>query len=96
MGKHEECDCENCACDDLVLADLLQSEKNMTVDLSIALNEMSNMQLYNELFKIFKIVSGKAKELFAILYESGYYQLEAEKASKIQGKIQSLEKKLSE
>lgn len=95
MGKNIECDCENCACDDLVLADILQSEKNMTVNLSMPLNEMSNMDLYNKLFPIFKTVSGKAKELFTILYNSGYYQLEAEKVSKIEQKIQSLEKKLS-
>lgn len=78
-----------------ILMDVLENEKNMTTNMVYALNEASHEKLYNELFNIFEGVSESAKELFALAYDLNYYQLEAEKKTKIEKTAQKLNQELA-
>lgn len=78
-----------------ILMDVLENEKNMTTNMVYALNEASHEKLYNELFNIFEGVSESAKELFALAYDLNYYQLEAEKKTKIEKTTQKLNQELA-
>ena len=78
-----------------ILMDILETEKNMAVNMTYALNEASHEKLYNELFNIFEEISESAKELFALAYDLNYYQLEAEKKTKIEKTAQMLNQELT-
>lgn len=78
-----------------ILMDILETEKNMAVNMTYALNEASHEKLYNELFNIFEGISENAKELFALAYELNYYELEAEKKTKIEKTVQMLNQELT-
>lgn len=78
-----------------ILMDVLETEKNMAVNMTYALNEASHEKLYNELFNIFEGISESAKELFALAYDLNYYQLEAEKKTKIEKTAQMLNQELT-
>lgn len=78
-----------------ILLDALENEKNMAANMVYALNEASHEKLYNELFNIFEGISESAKELFALAYELNYYELEAEKTTKIEKEVQKLNQELT-
>ena len=78
-----------------IIMDALENEKTMSSNMVYALNEASHEKLYNELFNMFEGINESAKELFAIAYDLGYYQLEAEKSTKIEKSIQKLNQELS-
>ena len=46
------------------LFDILESEKNMAVNMAISLNEASNNNLYKKWFSMFQAISENVKELF--------------------------------
>ena len=77
-----------------ILMDALENEKTMSANMVYALNEASHEKLYNELFNMFEQINESAKELFAIAYNLNYYQLEAEKSTKLQKSIGMLEQEL--
>lgn len=77
------------------VSDVLEMEKNMTVNMAIALNEASNDSLYKALFKMFEEISLSAKNLFEIAYDNNWYQLEKSQPDKIKKEIQKLSKELS-
>lgn len=76
--------------DKYYLNDILEMEKNMTVNMAIALNEASHEKLYNEFFKIFEAISEETKELFKIAYNKNWYQLENAKENKINTQIKKM------
>lgn len=78
------------------LTDLLESEKNMSDNLSIALNEASNNTLYENLYTIFNDVRQKQRELYNLMFEKGWYCLEKAENNKITQKKTQLENELKE
>lgn len=78
------------------LTDILETEKNMSVNLCIALNEASNEELYNELFECFKKVKNLQRKLYEKMFELGWYSLEKADDQKISQKEQELSNKRSE
>ncbi len=77
-----------------IIMDALETEKNMAVNMTYALNEASHEKLYNELFNMFEEISEEAKNLYAIAYNLNYYTLEAEKKNKITKSINKLNQEL--
>lgn len=65
------------------LNSILTLEKNMSNNYSIALNEMSNNDLYEFLFDIYKETQEMQRDLFNLLFELGWYELEKADNSKI-------------
>lgn len=78
-----------------ILMDVLETEKNMSVNMTFALNEASHEKLYDELFNMFEEINESAKEIYALAYELGYYQLEEEKSSKLDKTIKKLAQELA-
>lgn len=78
-----------------ILMDVLETEKNMSVNMTYALNEASHEKLYNELFNMFEEINESAKELFAIAYNLNYYKLKAEKSTNIKTSVQKLSQDLT-
>lgn len=72
-----------CMSEEDIINDILMSEKNISNNYSIALNEMSNKQL-------FKIVSGLldeskniARDIYNLAFEKGWYTVKTESESEI-------------
>ena len=76
------------------LQDVLETEKNMTVNMSIALNEASNDELYKKLYKMFDGISKTSKELFTLAYNKNWYTLEKAQKNKIDKEITKLNNEL--
>lgn len=77
-----------------ILEDILETEKNMVVNLATALNEASCKELYDKIFEMFTDVSNMQKNLFTIAYNKGWYQLEEEQENKVCEKYNKLKKEL--
>lgn len=75
---------------------LLESEKNISNNLSIALNEASNEPLYNELKTMFDEVQNMQRKLYELSFSLGWYKLEKAETNKISKKYNELSGKLSE
>ncbi|MBO4245861.1 MAG: spore coat protein [Bacilli bacterium] len=58
-----------------ILLDVLTSLKNMSVNLTIALNEASCDNVYNLYLEQFKEVNKYAKLVYDLMSKKGYYQL---------------------
>ena len=67
-----------------MMADILESEKNLVVNMAISLNEASCDTLYKKYYTMFEEISMQTKELFAIAYNKGWYQLETAEEDKIE------------
>ncbi len=80
------------------LTDILETCKNMSNNLSYALNEMSNNELYKEIFDMFNDTKKISRELYDLMFQKGWYSLEKaedvkieEKYNELQGKMQQLQ-----
>lgn len=78
------------------LNEILACEKNMSINMTYALNETSNDTLYNELYPIFKEIKDEQRKLFNLAFEKGWYSLEKAEALKVSQKISELNQKLSQ
>ena len=78
------------------LITLLEAEKNMSNNLSSALNEVSCDKLFNFEFTLFTEVKGLARDLFDVMFEYGWYSLEKAEQIKIDTAITKLDQKLKE
>lgn len=76
--------------------DILETEKNMSVNMTIALNEASNEKLYNELFDIFKDIKQSQRTLYECMFKNGWYSLEKAEEQKITQTHNKLEQKYQE
>lgn len=76
--------------------DILETEKNMSVNMTIALNEASNEKLYNELFDIFKDIKQSQRTLYECMFKNGWYSLEKSEEQKITQTYNKLEQKYLE
>lgn len=73
----------------MILSDLLNSEKNISNNYSIALNEASNDTLFDETFLIFKELKNNSRLLYNHMKELGLYNVEN---SKLEDKEKAIEK----
>ena len=78
-----------------MMADILESEKNIVVNMAISLNEASCDTLYKKYYTIFEEISMQTKELFAIAYNKGWYQLEEAPKTKLAKEHDKLQKDLN-
>lgn len=78
------------------LNDVLQNEKCMSDNLSIALNEASNEQLFNEVLAMFSATKAAARDLYNMMFKFGWYSLEKAEAQKINQTITECNEKMSE
>ncbi len=78
------------------LNEILTCEKNMSVNLTYALNEASNSKLFEEIFTIFKDVKTAQRDAYNMAFKNGWYSLEKEIPLKINEKVNELSNKLSQ
>lgn len=76
--------------------DILETEKNMSDNLSIALNEASNNTLYEEIFSIFTEIKNSQRELYNMMFKKGWYSLEKAEETKVTQKCNELSQKLNQ
>lgn len=79
--------------DEDMLNTLLEIEKNMSVNLTIALNEASNENLYERLFDSFETIKDLQRDLYEIAFRYGWYSLEKAEATKISDEFNKLSDK---
>lgn len=79
-----------------ILSDLLENEKNMSNNLSIALNEMSNDVLFKEIYDLFKDTKNLGREIYEELFKNGWYTLETAEENKINQVYNEYSTKLEE
>jgi len=82
--------------DENFLTEILECEKNMSVNMTIALNETSNDNLYNELFPIFEDIKNCQRKIFNLAFKKGFYSLEKADKKKIFEKTNELSSKMSQ
>lgn len=92
--KEVPCSTEMNDCD--YLNNVLEMEKNMSNNLSIALNEASNEKLFTEIEYMFDDVKKAQRELFEMSFERGWYTLEKENLTKIEETCNELKNKMNE
>lgn len=73
---------------------ILEMEKNMSNNYSIAMNEASSDDLYENYFDMFTSVKDTARDIFDLMNYLGWYKLEYVDDNKIDKKIDCLNKKL--
>lgn len=78
------------------LNSVLELEKNMSNNYSIALNEASNDYLYEDYFTLLEDSKDAARECYNLMFEYGWYTLEEAEEQKVNEKINCLEQKLTE
>lgn len=69
-----------------LLSDLKDLEKNYTV----ALTEASNEVLYDRIYSMFKKISKLQREVYETMFRNGWYQLEKAEETKITEKLDML------
>ena len=75
---------------------ILEIEKNMSVNLTIALNEASNETLFNEIYEMFKQIKASQRNLFELSFRKGFYTLEKAETNKINEEYNTLLNKFNE
>jgi spore coat protein CotF len=81
----------NC-CDFVNIA--MTIEKNMSNNYSIAIDEASNTNLYNEYFDMFEKIKDNARNLYDFSFKNGWYSLTLEDVNEVRTKLQELESKM--
>ena len=79
-----------------MLQDILNDEKNISNNLSIALNEMSNETLYDEVMNYFEDTKDSARILFDLMFKNGWYCLEKCEDTKLNEDVQKLAQEIKE
>lgn len=78
------------------LNSVLELEKNLSNDYSIALSEASNDDLYEDYFSMFEDTKDMARDLYNLMFKNGWYTLEKAPDSKIQEKLNCFQTELSD
>ncbi|QQZ10477.1 spore coat protein [Heyndrickxia vini] len=68
--------------------DLLSMEKYMTASYNNAMNEASHEALYQDLLSVFTETQNEQRELFNLMFQNGWYKLEAAEQQKVQQSFQ--------
>ena len=79
-----------------LLNTLLEIEKNMSNNLSIALNEASCDKLFNFEFLLFTETKGMARDLYNMMFDCGWYSLEEAEKNKISEDSREMENNLNQ
>ena len=82
--------------DENYLNDILETEKNMSVNFTYALNEASNETLFNEISEMFKQIKEAQRNLFELSFRKGFYTLEKAETNKINEEYNTLLNKFNE
>ena len=82
--------------DENYLNDILETEKNMSVNFTYALNEASNETLFNEIYEMFKQIKASQRNLFEPSFRKGFYTLEKAETNKINKEYNTLLNKFNE
>lgn len=82
--------------DENYLNDILETEKNMSVNFTYALNEASNETLFNEIYEMFKQIKEAQRNLFELSFRKGFYTLEKAETNKISEEYNTLLNKFNE
>lgn len=82
--------------DENYLNDILETEKNMSVNFTYALNEASNETLFNEIYEMFKQIKASKRNLFELSFRKGFYTLEKAETNKINEEYNTLLNKFNE
>ena len=75
---------------------LLEIEKNLSNNLSIALNEASCDKLFNFEFLLFTETKGMARDLYDMMFNCGWYSLEKAEKNKINEALEEMETNLNQ
>jgi len=76
------------------LTTMLEIEKNMSNNYSIAMNEASTDDLYESFFDMFTSIKDTARDIFDLMKHYGWYKLENIDQTKIDQKLEDLTQKL--
>ena len=75
---------------------ILENEKNMSNNLSIAIDEASNDLLFDKFYDIFDDVKCAARDAFNLMFKNGWYTLEKAQDNKRKEENTKLNDKLNE
>ena len=78
------------------LGDLLSCLKAMEKNYVIAMEEASNENLYHEFQEIFLSLATLQRDVYELMFQNGWYNLEKAESMKIDQKAQSLSVELSD
>lgn len=78
------------------LNSLLECLKNLSNNLSVALNEASNEQMYQEIFTMFRETKEMARKVYTVMFQNGWYSLEKAEEQKITQKQNELSSKIGQ
>ena len=73
------------------LNSLLSCLKEMTKNFTTAMTEASNDHLYEKYEEMFEDVSEMQREVYEVMFQNGWYQLETAEANKIKSKLNTLD-----
>lgn len=79
-----------------LLNDMLETEKNMSVNFTYALNEASNEELFQEIYNMFQNIKECQRDLYELAFRKGWYTLEKAEDTKITEEINNLSELLNE
>ncbi|ASB90705.1 spore coat protein [Bacillus sonorensis] len=74
--------------------ELLTTEKYITSAYSTALNELSHSSLYQAIQPLFQEAQNAQRRLYDVMFQNGWYKVEAEDAQKIQQTYQQFQSTL--
>ena len=74
---------DKCMSNEDIVNDILMCEKNISDNYSIAVNEMSNKQLYKVVMSILTDSKNAARELYNLAFEKGWYSVKAASETEI-------------
>lgn len=77
-----------------ILADVLNTEKNMRINMATALNEASCNEVYNLYYDIFENISNAQQKLYNIGYNNSWYTVEQTPKTKIKDNYNKLKKEV--
>lgn len=75
-----------------ILNDILLTLKDVSNNYSLAIDEMSNKELYKEIYEIFNETKAAARAAFELAFSKGWYTLELAQTSKIKEASQKFKK----
>ena len=76
------------------LSTILEIQKSMVKNLSVALTEASNNELYNDYYDMFDEISNLQRQTYDLMFKKGWYCLEMAEENKINEKLNTLEQEL--
>ena len=95
-NKCEQTPKDECMREEDILNDILLSEKTISNNYSVAINEMSNKYLYKKVMSIFEDTKNIARDIYNLMFEKGWYTVSVEEDKKIEKSYNKYNNKLNE